>query len=99
MKCKGYLYGSRILSILAAAFTLIALIVTGLAFSKVNSWNAYSWTRPTGPAAGAVCLNFFAFALLCVSWIMWIVVAEHPCRPTGVTWNPFQGYSTSFIIA
>ena len=80
----------------------MALLLTVFVLMKLKKWTpvtAKTWKIPNPLAL--VALAFFlvlhTFGLLLVSWIFWIVLAESSCRSSGA-WNPFQGYSWSFIL-
>ena len=82
-------------------FALVALLLTAFVLATLKKWAkpaAKPYKAPRLPAFGALVLSLLAFGLLLTSWICWIVLAETPCRAAGTAWNPFQGYSYSFIL-
>lgn len=98
-KCKGYFLATQVTACLALVFIFFALVASLLAIKKAATWRPDTFFKaPTGPTAGAILCTLLALGLAIAAWACWLVLAEERCHSMTSLWNPFQGYSASFIL-
>jgi hypothetical protein len=98
-KCKGFWWASRICGLVGIGFLFLALLIVFMVTKSLKAWKPHEpWKAPMGAAAIACLLTVLAAGLCIASWACWIVIAEESCSNTLTVWNPFQGYSYSFIV-
>jgi len=104
-KARGYFMATQAFTIIGFVWSVLALLLLVLVMAKI-------WTRPMPLAALAACMVFFAWVFIMLSWIMYVVYANHPVwgRLPGWPWNtspgafspgsqPLRGFSWGFILA
>eukprot|EP00670_Eutreptiella_braarudii_P005718 CAMPEP_0174286070 /NCGR_PEP_ID=MMETSP0809-20121228/10603_1 /TAXON_ID=73025 ORGANISM="Eutreptiella gymnastica-like, Strain CCMP1594" /NCGR_SAMPLE_ID=MMETSP0809 /ASSEMBLY_ACC=CAM_ASM_000658 /LENGTH=270 /DNA_ID=CAMNT_0015382005 /DNA_START=25 /DNA_END=837 /DNA_ORIENTATION=+ len=101
---RGYFHATQAFACAGAGWSFFSVLVLLMCASKI-------WSRPMGLAAYAVCMVFFAWAIIMMAWIMYLVYAEYPVwgQLPGFPWNtsvgtftngssPLRGYSWGFIL-